>query len=75
MKRLFLVSIIVCITFFTYQQLSFAAAAPPCPCDAVALPSGLTGNDIVDSLCPGGTLGPDSAFFFSGPGLIRSDSL
>ena len=35
---------------------------PPCPCDTAELSDGLTGNEIVDIICPGGILSEDSSF-------------
>ena len=32
------------------------AQVPPCPCDTQVLSGGITGNDIVESLCPNGQL-------------------
>lgn len=31
-----------------------------CPCDTLELSNGLSGNEIVEILCPGGTLGDDT---------------
>jgi hypothetical protein len=33
------------------------AQIPSCPCDTAELSNGLTGNEIVELLCPGGELG------------------
>ena len=44
---------------------SFAFAqqhVPPCPCNTLALPDGTTGNEILEILCPGGQLGPDTQY-------------
>lgn len=34
---------------------------PPCPCDTEELSNGLSGNEIVEIVCPGGNLGDDSS--------------
>lgn len=34
-----------------------------CPCDTETLEDGLTGNDIVELACPGGSLGEDGGSF------------
>ena len=36
------------------------AQIPTCPCDTATLSNGLTGNDIVELICPNGNLGDDS---------------
>ena len=46
------------------------AQIPDCPCDTAELSNGLTGNEIVEIVCPGGTLGDDSAFFVT-PELVN----
>ena len=43
----------------------YALAQPDCPCDEVALENGLTVDDIVEVVCPAGTLDSESEFFFS----------
>ncbi len=35
---------------------------PPCPCDTLELSNGVTGNDILEILCPGGELAEDAEF-------------
>lgn len=35
---------------------------PPCPCDTATLSNGLTGNEIIEIVCPDGNLGADSSF-------------
>ena len=42
-----------------------APAIPFCPCDTEELSTGTTGNDIVEFMCPGGELGPQSNAFLS----------
>lgn len=46
------------------------AQIPDCPCDTAELPNGLTGNEIVEIVCPGGSLGDDSASFVT-PELVN----
>ena len=40
-----------------------------CPCDTLELSNGLTGNEIVEILCPGGNLGGDTGAGIE-PGLV-----
>lgn len=40
-----------------------------CPCDTLELSNGLTGNEIVEIVCPGGTLGEESEVFRSIEGI------
>lgn len=35
---------------------------PPCPCDTLTLNTGTTGNDIVETLCPGGQINANFRF-------------
>lgn len=52
------IPVILLVVFFLSD---FALAQiPTCPCDTADLPSGLTGNDIVELLCPGGQLASDA---------------
>lgn len=60
MNRLLLVSVLVITTFFSYEQIAAAFATTPCPCDTAELPNGVTGNDIIEFICPGGMLGEES---------------
>ena len=43
---------------------------PPCPCNTLALPDGTTGNEILETLCPGGQSGPGTQFVFEDNGII-----
>lgn len=50
-------------TFLTLLSILFVspyafAQVTSCPCDTEELPNGNSGNEIVDILCPGGTLAP-----------------
>lgn len=45
------------------------AQIPECPCDTAELSNGLTGNEIIEIVCPGGSLGDDTGIF-SGPDVI-----
>ena len=38
----------------------YAVAQKVCPCDDTVLENGLTGDDIFEVVCPGGTLGSES---------------
>jgi len=40
---------------------SIAIAQLPCPCDNLELSNGTTGGDILNALCPGGRVGPDTS--------------
>jgi hypothetical protein len=53
--------LILTVLFLSDYALA-AAVAPPCLCDTTELPGGLSGNEIVDIVCPGGTLSEDSIF-------------
>ena len=61
MKRLFLLSIITVLGFFGYQQISFAEPVGPCPCDTQNA-GGVTGIEILDTVCPGGELAENATF-------------
>jgi len=41
-----------------------------CPCDSLELSNGLTGNEIVEIVCPGGELGEGSEVFQSIEGIV-----
>ena len=43
-----------------YAGTNVYAQVPRCPCDTLILSDGLTGDDIIDILCPGGKLAEDS---------------
>lgn len=45
----------VLLTFLCLTPYAFAQP-PACPCDTHELPNGITGNDIIELLCPGGEL-------------------
>jgi hypothetical protein len=47
----------ILLTLLSVIFVSDYAMAQGCPCDTLELPDGLTGNDIVEILCPGGELG------------------
>ncbi len=52
------------------------AQTPSCLCDDVELSTGLTGNDFVDILCPGGELGEGTEFTLTADRVeIFSESL
>jgi IPTL-CTERM motif len=44
------------LLLLTVLFVSGYALAQPCPCDNQELTNGLSGNDIVDALCPDGTI-------------------
>lgn len=46
-----------------------AYAHAQCPCDSLELSNGLTGNEIVEIVCPGGALGEGSEVFRSIEGV------
>jgi exosortase sorting signal-containing protein len=56
-------SIILFLAVLYVPTYSNAAAVPapsvPCPCDTLELSNGLNGNDILEIICPGGTLAED----------------
>jgi hypothetical protein len=62
------------LLLLTVSFLPFHASAqePVCPCDIATLENGLTGSDIIDLLCPGGSLGSDSEFFLSPTAVLIS---
>lgn len=64
-KRLTLIAVIVTAGFFTYGQGTQAFVAPECPCDTDSTLSGLTGNEIIDMVCPGGELVEGGSFIFN----------
>lgn len=46
------------------------AQIPSCPCDTIELPSGISGDEIVDILCPDGNLSPGNESFVT-PDLVE----
>jgi len=54
--KLFLLLAVLFLSNYAFAQIPF------CPCDTVELSNGLTGNEIVELVCPGGVLGDDSDF-------------
>ena len=62
------------LLLLTVSFLPFYATAqePLCPCDISTLQNGLSGSDIIDLLCPGGSLSSDSEFFLSPTGVVIS---
>ena len=62
MKRLGLLLTLAVLFLSSYANAQ-------CPCDTVALSNGLTGNEIVEILCPGGNLGGDTGAGIE-PGLV-----
>lgn len=64
MKRL---SLLVLLTFFFMSGY----ASAQCPCDTASLSNGLTGNEIVEIICPGGSVGENTEVF-TGPQGIYS---
>ena len=56
----------ILLTLLSVVFVSDYAMAQGCPCDDVELlPTGLTGNEIVDILCPGGELGEGTEFILT----------
>ncbi len=50
--------------FLSLAVLSLSGYAhAQCPCDSLELSNGLTGNEIVEIVCPGGALGAESEVF------------
>ncbi len=62
MKNFSLVLLIAALFIPTYSYGYAQAPPPPCPCDTEELPGGLTGDEIIDIVCPNGKLGVDSEF-------------
>ena len=60
------VSFLILLTVFFVSDYALAA---PCPCDTAELSNGLTGNDIVALLCPGGTIGEGNVWSVN-PGVV-----
>lgn len=61
MKGSSLFIFIACVFISNYAL----AQIPSCLCDTRELPNGLTGNEIVEILCPGGELGEDASFILT----------
>jgi len=59
--------ILIAVLFLSDYAL---AQIPECPCDDAELSNGLTGNEIIDIVCPGGSLGVDTGAQLE-PGVIR----
>lgn len=71
MKGLILVTVLSIIFLSHYAM----AQIPSCPCDTLELQNGTTGNDIVELLCPGGSLSEDALFILNEDvAFIVSDS-
>ena len=60
MKILRLTIVVIALSFISISIAN--AQITSCPCDTIALSNGLTGNEILELVCPGGELGPDSGF-------------
>jgi hypothetical protein len=58
MKSFILFTLLTVIFVSPYAM----AQVPSCPCDTLELQNGTTGNDIVELLCPGGSLSGDAVF-------------
>ena len=52
---------IILFILLSFLFTSGYALAQTCPCDTLELSNGVTGNEIIDALCPGGELS-DQAF-------------
>lgn len=61
MKGFILFSLLSVIFVSPYAM----AQVPFCPCDTAELQNGTTGNDIVELLCPGGSLSANALFELS----------
>jgi len=64
-------------SFIVLLALIFAAdyalaQIPSCPCDTLELSNAITGNDIVELLCPGGETGEDTEYLLVQAGVIIS---
>jgi len=58
-------SMIIFILFMLTSLIAtgYALAQTDCPCDGAVLENGLTVDDIVEVVCPAGTLDSESEFF------------
>lgn len=65
MKRLGLFLPLAVLFLSTYAHAQ-------CPCDSLELSNGLTGNEIVEIVCPGGELGEGSEVFRSLEDIVIS---
>lgn len=64
-NRLTLITVIAIAGFFAYGQGAQAFVAPECPCDTESTLSGLTGNEIIDMVCPGGEISEEASVIFN----------
>ena len=53
---------LILFTLLSVLFVSDYALAQTCPCDTLELSNGLTGDEIVDILCPGGVVGEGTVF-------------
>ncbi len=64
-------SLLIFLAVLFLSDYAFAlAAAPPCPCDNESLENGISGNDLIELLCPGGKLGSGNTYKVE-PGLVE----
>lgn len=55
------ISLIILLTLLLLSPYAFAQPSS-CPCDTHALPNGVTGNDIIALVCPGGELAEGASY-------------
>ena len=63
--RIFLFSVFALMGFLAYGQVAHAVVVPACPCDTLTIGDpGITGNEILEIVCPGGELVEGGSFVF-----------
>ena len=67
--KFFLLLAILAVSDYALAQI------PDCPCDNLQLQDGTTGNDIVESLCPGGELADNVFSIILSGGVVIGDSV
>lgn len=64
-NRIIIVSVLAFVGFAAYGQAAHAFAPLQCPCDTLTIGDpGITGNEILDIVCPGGELVEGGSFIF-----------
>lgn len=57
-------NLLILLTVLSLSDYALAQISS-CPCDTTELPSGVTGNEIIATLCPGGELASDAGSNFT----------
>ena len=61
---------IILFVLLSFLFTSGYALAQTCPCDTLELSNGVTGNEIIETLCPGGEAGSETVTTFNEDNVI-----